>query len=284
MISLDDALATEYLAECREHLATIEADLLTFEKGEAEVSEDRINRVFRAVHSIKGGAGFFDLSTIRDLAHRMEDLFALIRAGSVAPTPDRIHVLLRASDRLSELIQDPGGSNQADVAGIMAELAQLPADERAGAGERCLSGSEPVQPGGRRLRSLLVEDEFASRLLLQSFLSSYGECHIAVDGREAVEAFGAALDRGEKYDLVCMDIMMPVMDGREAVHRMRAMEEARGISSTYGVKIVMTTAVTDIKEVIRCFQELCDSYLMKPIDLNLLLSQLKALQLIQSRV
>jgi two-component system chemotaxis sensor kinase CheA len=69
MISLDDELATEYLAECREHLATIETDLLALEKGGAELSEERINRIFRAVHSIKGGAGFFDLVTIRDLAH-----------------------------------------------------------------------------------------------------------------------------------------------------------------------------------------------------------------------
>ena len=43
---------------------------------------------------------------------------------------------------------------------------------------------------------LLVEDDFASRLLLQTFLSRYGECHIAVNGREAVEAFRAALEQG----------------------------------------------------------------------------------------
>jgi two-component system chemotaxis response regulator CheY len=63
------------------------------------------------------------------------------------------------------------------------------------------------------MRTLIVEDDFTSRLLLQSFLSVYGECHIAVNGREAVAAFRAAQERPQAYDLICMDIMMPEMDG-----------------------------------------------------------------------
>jgi two-component system chemotaxis response regulator CheY len=133
---------------------------------------------------------------------------------------------------------------------------------------------------GRRLRVLLVEDDFASRLLLQTFLSRYGECHIAVNGREAVEAFGSALERGQRYDLICMDIMMPEMDGREAVRQVRALEEARGISSTCGAKIIMTTAVNDITEVSRCFRELCDSYLVKPIDLGELVNLMRTYNLV----
>ena len=128
---------------------------------------------------------------------------------------------------------------------------------------------------------LLVEDDFASRLLLQTFLSRYGECHVAVNGREAVEAFRSALERGQGYDLICMDIMMPEMDGREAVRQVRALEEAHGILSTHGAKIIMTTAVDDLKEVIRCFMELCDAYLVKPIDLGKLLRHMKAFQLVQ---
>jgi two-component system chemotaxis response regulator CheY len=101
-----------------------------------------------------------------------------------------------------------------------------------------------------------------------------------VNGREAVEAFRAALDEGRRYDLICMDIMMPEMDGGEAVRQIRAMEEAQGILSTYGAKIVMTTAVNEIKEVIRCFQDLCDAYLVKPIELAKLLSYMKSYGLV----
>jgi two-component system chemotaxis response regulator CheY len=77
-----------------------------------------------------------------------------------------------------------------------------------------------------------------------------------------------------------MDIMMPEMDGGEAVRQIRAMEEAQGTLSTYGTKIVMTTAVNDIKEVIRCFHDLCDAYLVKPIDLAQLLRQMKLYDLV----
>ena len=125
-----------------------------------------------------------------------------------------------------------------------------------------------------------MEDDFASRLLLQTFLSRFGECHVAVNGREAVEAFRASWEMGHKYDLICMDIMMPEMDGCEAVRQIRAQEEAHGILSTYGAKIIMATTVDDIKEVIRCFNELCDAYLMKPIDLAKLLRHMKSYQLI----
>ena len=73
---------------------------------------------------------------------------------------------------------------------------------------------------------------------------------------------------------------MPEMDGRESVRQIRALEEEHGILSTHGAKVIMTTAVDEIKEVIHCFQELCHAYLMKPIDLGKLLAQMKAYQLV----
>ena len=130
------------------------------------------------------------------------------------------------------------------------------------------------------MRTLIVEDDFTSRLLLQSFLSPYGECHIAVNGREAVDAFRAAQASGKKYDLVCMDIMMPEMDGQEAVREIRAVEEAGGTLSTTGAKIIMITALDDVKSVVKAFMGLCDAYLFKPIDTGKLLGHLKDLHLV----
>jgi len=285
MINLDNELAEQYLVACREHLAAIEPELLAIEKGGAEIDAERVNRVFHAVRSIKGGAGGFALVKIRELAHRTEDMLGLIRSREMVATPDRVGVLLRATDRLNELIQNPGASNQADIAEIMAALASLPEEPRAPADQCCASavGASKVDQASQRgghLRVLLVEDDFVSRLLLQTFLSQYGECHIAVNGKEAVEAFRSSLERGQRYDLICMDIMMPEMDGREAVRQLRAMEVAHGFLST-GAKIIMTTAVHDLKEVTGCFHDLCDAYLVKPIDLAELRRQMRSYQLIQ---
>ena len=281
MINLDDELAEEYLAESRHHVAKLQTDLLDIEARGAAIEEEAVNRAFRAVHSIKGGASLFDLVKIRELAHKTEDVLALIRSREMIPTQDRISVLLSATDRLNELIQNPANSNQADITKILTALAALPMDSPASAQKGYTSAVDQAPQGNRQLRVLIVEDDFTSRLLLQTFLSRYGECHIAVNGKEAVEAFRAALEQGQIYDLICMDIMMPEMDGREAVRHVRGIEEAHGIFSNAGAKIIMTTAVNDLKEVIRCFQELCDCYLVKPIDLTQLLSQLKSFQLIQ---
>jgi two-component system chemotaxis response regulator CheY len=130
------------------------------------------------------------------------------------------------------------------------------------------------------MKTLIVEDDFTSRLLLQEILKTYGAVHIAVNGKEAIQAVRAAMDAGEPYELVCLDIMMPVMDGREALKEIRDMEEGRGINSSHGAKIFMTTALDQMKSVIQAFHGLCDAYLFKPIDKTKLLEQLHASRLI----
>ncbi len=270
MVRVDDELAEDYLAECHERLIGVEADLLAIEEGGVEVDWELVNRAFRSLHWVQGGAGLFDLAKIGELARQTEDVLALIRSRKAVPTGALIRVLLRALDRLRDLIGNPDASDQADIAELLHALAGL-----------CGNQTGRSREGAGTPRVLLVEDDFDSRLLLQTFLSGYGECHVAVNGREAVAAFRSALEHGQRYDLICMDVMMPEMDGREAVRQVRALEEEHGILSTGGAKIIMTTAVDDVKEVIRCFHELCDSYLTKPVDLVTLLGQMKLYQLVQ---
>ncbi len=268
IINLEDELARGYLIESEDHLLAAERGLLAMQKAGAESQEEELHLVFRAVHSVKGGADFCGLKKICELAHGMEDVLALIRACQLAGSPEQIRTLLRANDKLLALTQNAAASNDADIS---AELADL-----AGVGETALAAAT----SRASLRMLLVEDDFASRLLLQSFLSRYGECHIAVNGREAVAAFCSALERGENYQLVCMDIMMPEMDGREAVQHLRHAESACGIRSTIGAKIIMTTAVDDLKSISQCFTDLCDAYLVKPIDLGKLHGLMKQYALV----
>ena len=134
------------------------------------------------------------------------------------------------------------------------------------------------------MRTLVVEDDFSSRLLLQTYLSKYGECHIAVNGREAIAAFQAARQQMKPYNLICMDIMMPEMDGLTALREIRELEDAGGILAGTGVRIIMTTAMSDSKHVFAAFNGLCAAYVTKPVDIGKLLHHLRQYQLLPDEV
>jgi two-component system chemotaxis response regulator CheY len=131
------------------------------------------------------------------------------------------------------------------------------------------------------MRVLIVEDDFICRKMMQKLLSPFGECDLAVDGQEAVEAVKLALGDANPYDLVCMDIMMPRMDGQEALRRIRQLEAEKGVNEMRAAKVVMTTAVDDIKQVTKAFYKGgASSYFVKPIDQDKLLAELRVLGLL----
>ncbi|MFO7713458.1 Hpt domain-containing protein, partial [Desulfosarcina sp.] len=112
----DDETLQMYLEESIEHLADIETDLLAIEEAGADINEDLVNKVYRAAHSIKGGAGFMGLTTIKDLTHEMENILGKIRSRDMTPTPEIVNVLLMASDTLKSLMNDVFTSNEVDIA------------------------------------------------------------------------------------------------------------------------------------------------------------------------
>ena len=280
MSDIDVKLMEQYLDESRENLATVETDLLGIEKHAAEIDEAQVNRLFRAVRTVKEGSVLFDLSKIGELAHKTENVVSLIRSRKMLPTTNRIAILLHAVDKLNVLMRDPEISNEANIADLVAKLETIYADCQTPSAERTKAAGSTLLGNGGHLRMLVVEDDFACRLLLQKFLSRFGECNIRVNGKEAIEACRLALDEGRKYDLICMDIMMPEIDGREAVRRIRALEQQRGLFPSQCSKIIMTTTVNDLKDMIYCFEELCDDYLVKPIDLAQVQDRMKQFQLI----
>lgn len=116
------------------------------------------------------------------------------------------------------------------------------------------------------MKILLAEDDFVTRKFMLNFLSKYGECDVAVDGMEAVDAFTLALEDGEPYDLVCLDIMMPVMDGYQSLAEIRDVEKSKNIPEEKAVKVIMTTALNDERNVKMAFELGCSVYSGKPID------------------
>lgn len=127
LISADDELIQEYLVESREHLATIENDLLQIEQDGSAIDEQLVNRVFRAAHSIKGGAGFFNLVRIRKIAHRTESVLDMVRSRQMIPTPEVVSVLLLAFDQLREMLGRYGESNQIEIGDFVDALSALTA-------------------------------------------------------------------------------------------------------------------------------------------------------------
>lgn len=116
------------------------------------------------------------------------------------------------------------------------------------------------------MRILIAEDDFASRKFMLRFLSKYGECDVTVDGVEAVDAFLMALDSDEGYNLVCLDIMMPTLDGYQALKAIRDIEEERQIPEEKRAKVIMTTALSEGRNVTKAFDLGCVAYAGKPID------------------
>lgn len=132
------------------------------------------------------------------------------------------------------------------------------------------------------MKALIVEDDFISRRILRELLGPYFDCEIAVDGEEAVTAFKLAHEAKSPIDLICMDIMMPKMDGREALRRIRQIENELEVPPNLEVKIIMTTALDDPKTVFDSFyQDGATAYLVKPISRQKLIRELRALGLIQ---
>ena len=130
------------------------------------------------------------------------------------------------------------------------------------------------------MKSLIVEDDFTSRFLLQELLKTHGEADVAVNGFEAVAAVRRALDAGAPYHLICLDIMMPFMDGQEVLRHIRNEEADRSLPPVSTARIVMTTALKDVRNVSDAYYNLCDAYLVKPIDKARLLGELHRLDLI----
>lgn len=132
------------------------------------------------------------------------------------------------------------------------------------------------------MRCLITEDDFISRRILRELLNPYFDIEIAVDGEEAITAFRLAHEAKQPFDLICMDIMMPKLDGRDALRQIRQMEKQMGVPPNLEVKVIMTTALDDPKTVFDSFyQDGATAYLVKPISKQKLARELRALGLIQ---
>ncbi len=118
----DREMLNELVTESREHLASIEPDLLTLEQHPSNLDDELINRIFRAVHSIKGGFGFFGIKSITDLSHAMENVLSRVREKQLQVNSECIDALFMGMDKLRVLLDD---IDNADGIEIHSELKKL---------------------------------------------------------------------------------------------------------------------------------------------------------------
>jgi len=131
------------------------------------------------------------------------------------------------------------------------------------------------------LKILIAEDNLAGRKFLNEFLSGYGDCDLVIDGMEAIEAYSTSLSGETPYDLICLDIMMPRVDGVRALKAIRDLEKQKGVKQEKQAKIIMTTVLAESDLVKRAFEFGCDAYASKPIDIIKFIEALQELGLIK---
>lgn len=134
------------------------------------------------------------------------------------------------------------------------------------------------------MRILIAEDDMVSRKFLSKFLSKYGECDVVVDGMEALDAYLISVKENNPYDVICLDIMMPKVDGVKVLKAIRDFEKQRGIATDRKVKIIMITALDDTEYVHKAFELGCEAYAAKPIDTDKLIEVMKNLKIVDNTV
>ncbi|HTS16052.1 MAG TPA: response regulator [Verrucomicrobiae bacterium] len=133
------------------------------------------------------------------------------------------------------------------------------------------------------MKILIAEDDVTNRLVLESMLAPYGTVQSTLDGQEAVNAVETALSSDQPYDLICLDIMMPKKDGRSALGDIRQLEEKKGLRLGHGAKIIMTTCLSDSKNILGSFGQQCDGYIVKPVEKDKLVQLLWELELVAAQ-
>lgn len=131
------------------------------------------------------------------------------------------------------------------------------------------------------MRILIAEDDLTSRMFMKKYLSNYGECDIAINGMEAIDSVSEALHKGEPYELICLDIMMPMVDGIKALKSIRELEKTLLKQKDEPAKVIMTTALNDKDTVEEAYKYGCEGYAWKPIDFDKFNEVLRKLELIE---
>jgi len=203
ILGLDDELLAEFINESREHLTTIEADLLAIEEGGADIDAELVNKVFRAAHSIKGASGYFGLTKVKELAHRAETVLDMIRSRKMPPNAEITNLLLAAFDCLREMINHPAESGNADIDDLVVSLTGLASSFLPQEKKASLSESVTLKPEGGGAPVVLTKFDYERAKECGNYLyaAEYDLIHdIERRGQTVLEVFRNLFAAGQIVD------------------------------------------------------------------------------------
>ena len=237
---------SELLNEVRKMLQELQAD-----PDSAKLRK----KLHRSLHTVEGTASMYEMAALAGFSSKLTEAVEAIKEDKTALNSVIIEKLSSSLEHCFTLLRsaDPSGpvlQRRSDK--IINELTAI------------LNKGQGDPKSTQPLKFLIVEDEFISRYLLQEFLTPYGNSHVAIDGYEAIMAFKNAMIEKKPYHMICLDIMMPGLDGRQVAKEIRRLEKEMGDSLS--CKVVMTTALDDqnIKDELLQAKH-CDAYLTKPL-------------------
>jgi two-component system chemotaxis sensor kinase CheA len=202
-VGLDDELLGEFINESREHLTTIEADLLAIEEGGANIDAELVNKVFRAAHSIKGASGYFGLTKVKELAHRAETVLDMIRSRKMPPNAEITNLLLAAFDRLRDMINHPAESADADIDELVLNLTGLASSFLPPEKKDSLTETVVLQPEGGGSSIVLSKFDYERSQDCGNYLYAveYDLIHdIERRGQTVLQVFNALFAAGQIVD------------------------------------------------------------------------------------
>jgi len=118
----------------------------------------------------------------------------------------------------------------------------------------------------KSIKILVVDDDAVARGVLIHYLSSYGSCTEAENCAKAVEQIRQAIIDKAPFEVVCLDIMMPKMDGLDTLQAIRQIEKENQIEPANQAKVIMTTTASQVSKTMKAFHYGCNAYLVKPVS------------------
>jgi two-component system, chemotaxis family, sensor kinase CheA len=211
---MDDELLQEFINESREHLVTIETDLLAIEQAGARVDPELVNKVFRAAHSIKGCSSFFGLNNVKELAHKAETVLDMLRSQKIQPNAEVTNILLAAFDKLRELVNAPAASQQADISSELGALAALASSYLTADEKPALTNQVTLRDNGRTMQLAQTDAQRVARCGQRIYILDYDLIHDIERSEKNVLSIFRDLEReGEILDCALDFEAVGTLDG-----------------------------------------------------------------------